>query len=106
MQKTRAQIQLQYHQTLNRICEMELLAEQLSRLARSYMAEEQGRSLSVKETDAACLYARTRNSPGTALQEQAEELKAVAQDWYRQAREEYQTSLEDIRQEEERRNTW
>ena len=97
MQRTRAQVQLQYHQTLNRICEMELLAEQLSRLAKSYMAEENGRKLSVKETDGVYLYTRPQDSPGTALQEQAEELKAVAEDWYRQAREEYHAGLEEDR---------
>ena len=106
MQRTRAQIQLQYHQTLNRICEMELLAEQLSRLARSYMAEEHGTGMSVKESGGMYLYARAQDSPGATLQEQAEELKAAAEDWYRQAREEYHTSLEHIRKEEERQRSW
>ena len=106
MQKTRAQIQLQYHQTLNRIAEMELLAEQLSRLARSYRAEEHGSRLSVKETGGIYLYTQPQDSPGAALQEQADELKAVAEDWYRQAREEYRADLEDIRKEEERQHIW
>lgn len=106
MQRTRAQIQLQYHQTLNRICEMELLAEQLSRLARSYMAEEHGTRMSVKETDGVYLYTRPQDSPGATLQEQAEELKAAAEDWYRQARDEYHTSLESVRKEEERQKSW
>ena len=106
MQKTRAQIQLQYHQTLNRICEMQILAEQLLRLANSYRKEEGGHPPAVREAGNTYAGSREEGSPGDALQEQAEELKAAAEDWYRKAREEYRTSLSRVKEAEERQKTW
>ena len=106
MQKTRAQIQLQYHQTLNRICEMQILAEQLLRLAHSYRQEERGHPLTVREAGSTYAGCREEESPGDALQEQAEELKAAAEDWYRRARDEYRTSLIRVREAEECQKTW
>ena len=106
MQQTRAQVQLQYHQTLNRICEMELLAEQLVKLADSYSKEERARQMTLREDNGADLYGKTEESPGKTLQTQAREIRTAAEDWYRRAREEYQASLQEIRMEEERRKVW
>ena len=102
MRQTRAQIQLQYHQTLNRICEMELLAEQLTRLADSYRKEEQRKKSLLREDEETYQYASGEESPGTALLTQAEELKSAAKTWFQHAREEYHSGLEEIRLEEER----
>ena len=106
MQRTRAQVQLQYHQTLNRICEMELLAEQLVKLADSYSKEERNRQWTLRETDGAYLSGKKEESPGKTLHAQAKELRSAAEDWYQRAREEYRTSLQEIRMEEEQRKTW
>lgn len=106
MQHSRAQIQLQYHQTLNRICEMELLAEQMTKLADSYRKEEQRKKPVLREKEEPYESAAGRESPGTALLAQAKELKSAAQSWFQQAREEYHSSLQEIRQEEERAGKW
>ena len=106
MQQTRAQIQLQYHQTLNRICEMELLAEKLTRLANSYRKAERRNQQTLREEESVYREGLQEESPGDALQAEAEELRTAAEDWYRRAREEYHTSLREIRMEEERRQTW
>lgn len=106
MQQTRAQVQLQYHQTLNRICEMELLAEQLTKLAESYRKEETGKRALLREENAVYASGPDRETPGEALRSQARELKAAAEEWFHYAREEYRTSLQAIRMEEERRTAW
>ena len=106
MQRTKAQIQLQYHQTLNRICEMELLAEQLTRLADSYRKEEQRRKPALREDEEPYLYAAGEETPGTALLSQAKELRSAAKDWFQRAREEYHSGLQEIRLEEERTEKW
>jgi len=106
MQRSRAQIQLQYHQTLNRIAEMEVLAEQLARLADSYRKEEQRKRNTIRETDSVYQYGYGGENPAETLQEQAGELRSAAEDWYRRAREEYRSGLQAIRQEEEQRKTW
>lgn len=106
MQRTRAQVQLQYHQTLNRICEMELLAEKLTKLADSYRKTEHGSLQTLREEEGVYQGSSREESPGDALQTQAEELRTAAEDWYRRAREEYRSSLQEIRLEEERRQTW
>ena len=106
MQRSRAQIQLQYHQTLNRIAEMEVLAEQLSRLADSYRKEEQRKRNILRDTGGAYLYEHVGEAPAETLREQAGELRSAAEDWYRRAREEYRSGLQEILQEEERKKTW
>ena len=106
MQRTRAQIQLQYHQTLNRICEMELLAEQLRKLADSYRKEEQRKRPLLCEEGEPYLFAAGEESPETALLTQAKELKSAAENWFHRAREEYHSGLQEIRLEEERTRKW
>lgn len=106
MQKTRTQIQLQYHQTLNRICEMEILAEQLTRLADSYRKEERGKQTLLREKDDLYKTASGGEDPGDTLQLQAKELRSAAEDWYRRAKEEYRSSMQEIRRKEERDKTW
>ena len=106
MQRTRAQVQLQYHQTLNHICEMELLAEQLTKLADSYRKEEQRRKPVIREDEEKYVCAEDGESPGTALLTQAKELKSAAESWFHRAREEYHSSLQEIRLEEERAGKW
>ena len=106
MQQTRAQIQLQYHQTLNRICEMELLAEQMTKLANSYRKEEQRKKPLLREDEEAYGYAADEESPGTALLTQAKELKSAAENWFQRAREEYHSGLQEIRLEEEQTRRW
>ena len=106
MQRTRAQIQLQYYQTLNRIAEMEVLAEQLTRLADSYRKEQQGKQSIIREEESIYRAGEAEDNPGGTLQAQAENLKSAAEDWYRRAREEYRTSLQEIRLDEERKKVW
>ena len=106
MQHSRAQIQLQYHQRLTRICEIELLADQMAKLADSYRKEEQRKNPVLREKEEAYEYAGVRESPGAALLAQAKELKSAAQSWFQQAREEYHSGLQEIRREEERTGKW
>ena len=106
MQRTKAQVQLQYHQTLNRICEIELLADQLRRLAYSYKKEEREQVRALRDAHAVYLLRDAAAGSGDALREQADELKRVAEDWYRQAREEYRTELQEARLAEERSSKW
>ena len=106
MQRSRAQIQLQYHQTLSRIAEMEVLAEQLARLADSYRKEEQRKRNSIREADGIYLHEYSGEGPAETLRTQAGELRSAAEDWYRRAREEYRSGLQEILQEEEHNKTW
>ncbi len=102
MYHTKTQVQLTYHQTLNRICEMEMLAEQMRKLAESYMKEERGKARILRENPEE--YGKTGESPGKALMEQARELREVAADWYQQARKEYHEGLQEVDREESFRN--
>ena len=106
MQRTRAQIQLQYYQTLNRIAEMEVLAEQLTKLAESYRKEQQGKQLTFREEESIYCGEEKEDGPGKTLQAQANDLKSAAEDWYRRAREEYHASIQEIRLDEERKRAW
>ena len=94
---TRSQVQLRYHQTLNRICEMELLAEKLQRLADSYHREERSRIRMVHE-DGPLYEERERPLPeaGAALAAQAKELRSVASSWYARAKEEYRRDMSKV----------
>ena len=94
---TKSQVQLRYHQTLNRICEMELLAEKLQRLADSYRVEERSRIRAVRE-DKMEYESDDMGQPdtGAALYTHAEELRAVAAAWYARAKEEYYRDMQRV----------
>ena len=106
MQQTRAQVQLQYHQTLSRIVEMEVLAEQMTKLADSYGKEKRNKKNALREEDGVYTPENCEESPEETLQMQAKVLKSAAEDWYRRAREEYQTSLQKIKMKEEQEKSW
>ena len=85
---------------------MEVLAEQLARLADSYKREEQRKRNSIREADSVYLYEHCGEGPADTLRIQAGELRSAAEDWYRRAREEYRSGLQEILQEEEHKKIW
>ena len=86
--------------------QMPVRAEQLTKLADSYRKEEQRRKPVIREDEEKYVCAEDGESPGTALLTQAKELKSAAESWFHRAREEYHSSLQEIRLEEERAGKW
>ena len=96
MYHTKAQAVMDYHLRLSKILQIEELAEQMHKLADSYLKEEKNSIRVVREGNTGAVYAVHQDSPGEVLMEQAQELRAVAADWYKQAKQEYQENLQEV----------
>ena len=96
MYRSKTQAVMDYHLRLSKILQIEELAEQMHRLADSYLKEEKNSIRVVRESSTGSVYAVHQDSPGEVLMEQAQELRAVAADWYRQAKQEYQDHLQEV----------
>ena len=94
MSQTRAQAQLRFFEAMSRITQLEILAEQLQKLANSYGKEEDRGIPAVREEEAP-YRERFENDPSMVLREQAAELRAVASAWHREARSAYAQSRQE-----------
>ena len=105
MYRTESQVKLQYFQAMSRITQMKALAEQMSRLANSYLAEDGNRVRTLRDASGGPAYEGGKGEPGNTLREQARELHTAADDWYRKAKAEYERALQEVDRAEGKRRS-
>ena len=84
MSCTKAQAQLRYFEAMSRVTQLEILAEQLQKLAVSYGREERAVRGFLREANTP--YGNRTTASAAVLRAQADELRAVAHAWHREAR--------------------